>query len=271
MRALTVSVNYADLLDITLRQNVQHFEEVVVVTDSKDKATKDVCESVPKVKVYSTDVFYAKGATFNKGAAVEEAFDFMGRHGWICILDADIYITEHAPNIFEHIGDDVEFAGVKEKDLPITNQYLQKIKNYSLGQYSGFRDINQTIDSKYGIEFYNMGLMLMSNKLKKHLKGDTPEQFIRRPEFERFVNGEGQWRWSTDQTLLNYWIKKENIVTQDLSWKWNALFKAVQDDKLHEAYFIHFFLSNNLPQKGLEIPEIIQNLSSASKIKYGHK
>jgi len=201
----------------------------------------------------------------------ENAFELFDDYDNICILDADIYITEHAPNIFEHIGDDVEFAGVKEKDLPITNQYLQKIKNYSLGQYSGFRDINQTIDSKYGIEFYNMGLMLMSNKLKKHLKGDTPEQFIRRPEFERFVNGEGQWRWSTDQTLLNYWIKKENIVTQDLSWKWNALFKAVQDDKLHEAYFIHFFLSNNLPQKGLEIPEIIQNLSSASKIKYGHK
>ena len=57
--------------------------------------------------------------------------------------------------------------------------------------------------------------------------------------------------------------------TKKLSWKWNALFKAVQDHKLPESYFIHFFLANNLPQKGNEIPKIIDNLTLAKSIK-GH-
>jgi hypothetical protein len=105
-----------------------------------------------------------------------------------------------------------------------------------------------------------MGLMLFTNKISKYLNGESPEQFIKRKEFERFVNGEGQWKWSTDQTLLNYWLRNYNIPRQTISWKWNALYKGIEDRFLKEAYFIHFFLSANLPKKGDEIPEIIEDI-----------
>lgn len=196
----------------------------------------------------------------------ENAFRHLGEFDNICIIDADVYIRDNAPNIFDQI-EDAEFAGVKEKDLPLTKQYLNKIKTYSIAQYGNI--VCDRNNSDHGIEFYNMGVMLLSSKISKYLKGQSPEEFIRRKEFERFVNGEGSWRWSTDQTLLNYWIRKENIKTKDLSWKWNALFKAVTDDKLKEAHFIHFFLANNLPYKGAEIPKIINDLNVASSIK-GH-
>jgi len=102
-----------------------------------------------------------------------------------------------------------------------------------------------------------MGLMLMNSSLKKYLQGQTPREFLRRPEFERFINGVGQWRWSTDQTLLNYWVKKEKIQTKNLDWRWNALYRGVRDECLTDAYFVHFFLSNYIEQP---IEEIIATL-----------
>ncbi len=201
----------------------------------------------------------------------ENAFNYLHKFDSVCIIDADVYINNKAPNIFEQIDEEIEFAAVKEKDMPLTDLYINKIKAYSLSQYRGFTDINQTISPIFGIEFYNMGVMLMSNKVKKYLNGQTPEEFIRRKEFEKFVNGEGAWRWSTDQTLLNYWIKKEQMKTKDLSWKWNVLFKGVKDEMLSQAYFIHFFLANNLPEKGMEIFKIIKDINNARNVKYSHR
>ena len=57
--------------------------------------------------------------------------------------------------------------------------------------------------------FINMGVMLMNKKFSTYLKKQSPKQFIERPEFKQFVDGMGAWKWSTDQTLLNYWINKE--------------------------------------------------------------
>ncbi|KKK74935.1 hypothetical protein LCGC14_2878800, partial [marine sediment metagenome] len=59
--------------------------------------------------------------------------------------------------------------------------------------------------------------------------------------------------------------------TKNLDWKWNALFKGVRDEVLPESYFVHFFLSNNLPKKGVEIQNIIKDLSKASSVDYRHK
>lgn len=199
----------------------------------------------------------------------EVAFDYLDDYDNICIIDADIYIRDNAPNIFEQLDDDTIFAGVLEKDMPLTPQYVNKIKTYSKGQYERLTNVNWNQSPTYGFEFYNMGLMLFSSKIKEYLNGDTPEEFIKRKEFERFVNGEGNWKWSTDQTLLNYWVRESGMKLKNLDWKWNSLFKGVKDEVLTESYFIHFFLSGNLPQKGNEIPKIIRDLDQAASIK-GH-
>ncbi len=189
----------------------------------------------------------------------ENAFTYLGEYDKICIVDSDIYIRDTAPNIFDEIDMDTAFAGVNECDMPLTPQYYHKITGFSRAQYGKFPDIMKE-DGKYGVPFYNMGLMLFTTKLLEYLNGDTPEQFIRRKEFEGFVNGEGHWKWSTDQTLLNYWVKTSKMPTRNLSWEWNALYKAVRDEVLPKAKFIHFFLSAKLPQNGAEIPQIIKGL-----------
>lgn len=198
----------------------------------------------------------------------EVAFNYLKDYDKIAIVDADIFIRDTAPNIFDEIDNSVVFAGVLEREMPLTQQYTDKIKRYTQGQYSPLKDVDWKWNAA-GAEFYNMGLMLFTKELEFFLNGQTPEQFIRRKEFERFVNGEGNWKWSTDQTLLNYWVKKSGMRTKNLDWKWNALFKGIKDDKLPEAHFIHFFLAAVLPEKGKEIPRIIKDLDAAKHIK-GH-
>lgn len=98
IRGITVSVEYDDLLEITLVRNMRHLTECVVVTTSTDTKTKEVCAKVPGVKVFETDLFHAYGARFNKGLSLETALqDCLGRHGWILIWDADTLLPDIMP------------------------------------------------------------------------------------------------------------------------------------------------------------------------------
>jgi hypothetical protein len=106
-----------------------------------------------------------------------------------------------------------------------------------------------------GADFYNMGMMVINKSISKYLRGQTPEQFIRRPEFKAFVDGMGPWKWSTDQTLLNYWVKKERMVVNNLDWKWNGLFTA--NTNIKECNFIHFFLKDKLPNRGENVQDLM--------------
>ena len=96
----------------------------------------------------------------------------------------------------------------------------------------------------------------MNKTFSKYLKGQSPREFIERPEFKRFVDGEGAWKWSTDQTLLNWFIKKERVRVKDMSWHFNALYTAVED--ITPAHFVHFFLKDKLPEKGENVEELMK-------------
>lgn len=89
MKAIIVSVDYNDLLQITLPYNRHHFESVLIVTSNADLDACTIAE-MNDADVYSTDSFYDDGAVFNKYKALEEGLDHMGRNGWIVQLDADV-------------------------------------------------------------------------------------------------------------------------------------------------------------------------------------
>lgn len=91
MRAITVCVNYHDILDVTLAYNIGKVKSVLVVTHPNDKKTVDVAHK-HGAEVFQTSVFYEREAIFNKFAALELGLDYMGRHGWMMILDADILL-----------------------------------------------------------------------------------------------------------------------------------------------------------------------------------
>lgn len=88
-KCVIVCVDYADLLQHTLPYNRHHFGDVLIVTSYNDRDTAAIA-SANQCGVYRTNAFYTDGAWFNKWAALEEGLDYIGRHGWMCIMDADV-------------------------------------------------------------------------------------------------------------------------------------------------------------------------------------
>ena len=104
----------------------------------------------------------------------------------------------------------------------------------------------------------NMGMMVMNKSIAKYLNGETPAQFLKRPRFKPFVDGIGPWKWSTDQTLLNTWIKEEPMKVQNLHWKWNGLYTA--NTKIKDCHFVHFFLKDKLPSQGEDVEQLMKDV-----------
>ena len=105
-----------------------------------------------------------------------------------------------------------------------------------------------------------MGMILLNcEKFVPFTKGQTPKQFIERSEFSDFVDGMGAWKWSTDQTLLNYFLKKHRVPTKHMSDKWNGLFTA--NTNIQDCHFVHFFLKDKLPEAGENVEKLMQVIS----------
>jgi len=186
----------------------------------------------------------------------ENAFAYLDSYDQIAIIDADIFVRPDCDEcLFSASGTDCDFAGVIERTMAITPEYQAKIHNYSRMQYA-HNSISELFDwNNLGADFYNMGMMVINKSISKYLRGQTPEQFIRRPEFKAFVDGMGPWKWSTDQTLLNYWVKKERMLVNNLDWKWNGLFTA--NTNIKECNFVHFFLKDKLPNRGENVQDLM--------------
>ena len=102
LEGVIVCVNYADFLAHTLPYNKTHFDNLIVITDTKDKKTKELCEYY-HVKCIQTDIFYENGDSFNKGAAINYGLSQLENKGWVIHLDADIYLPPLTRNILENI------------------------------------------------------------------------------------------------------------------------------------------------------------------------
>jgi hypothetical protein len=189
----------------------------------------------------------------------ENAFEYLDRYDQVAIVDSDIYIKSSAPDIFLDLPQQYDFGGVLEREMPLNHKYQNKIRKYSQSAFSNLKDVDWKWNT-LGAEFYNMGLMVMNKSFAKYLNGQTPREFILRPEFKDFVDGVGFYKWSTDQMLLNWFVKKQNIKCKNMDWRWNALYTAVEKHKQKESYFVHFFLRDKLPQRGENIEEILKKI-----------
>ena len=192
----------------------------------------------------------------------ENAFEHIDNFDQIAIIDSDIYIRSNAPNIFDDLSQEYAFGAVVERDLPCAKKYKSKIRKYSKSAFSNLKDVDWKWN-ELGAEFYNMGLMVINCKnFKQYLRNQTAKEFISRSEFKDFVDGVGFYKWSTDQMLLNWWVKKESIPTKNMDWRWNGLYKGIDDNYLPQAHFIHFFLKDKLPQRGENVPALMEAINA---------
>ena len=188
----------------------------------------------------------------------ENAFTYLKTYDQVAIIDSDVFIRESAPNVFDELPEGFDFGGVVEREMPITPQYKAKIVNYSKMQYSSIRNVDWKWNDGGG-EFINMGVMILNKSISKYLNGETPLQFLRRPRFKPFVDGVGPWKWSTDQTLLNTWIREEKMKVKNMDWRWNGLYSA--NTKIKDCHFVHFFLKDKLPERGENVEELMKNVT----------
>ena len=223
-----------------------------------------ICQRHPILKI-KPDVFqtnrskesYEKYGGFLPIYEKENAFGYFDRFDQVAIVDADVYIRSNATSIFDDLPAHYDFGGVVERDMPLTPAYVNKIVNYSHMQYDRLKDVDWKWNNRGG-EFMNMGIMVMNKSFAKYLKGQTPQEFLKRSEFQRFINGDGAWKWSTDQTLLNWWIRKEKMSIKNMDWKWNGLYAA--NTKIGYCDFVHFFLKDKLPNKGENVKELMESI-----------
>lgn len=103
VRVVIPSVNYGDLLAVTLPAWLAYFEasDIIVVTSPNDIETAQVA-SEHAVKLLTTDAWLRNGAKFNKAAALDEAFEFPARRVEDCYsIDADIFPEGIMPDRLE--------------------------------------------------------------------------------------------------------------------------------------------------------------------------
>lgn len=87
-----VNIGYHDKLEMTLPYSVKEADHVVVVTESNDKATQELCKKHGAVAVLSDRKTF-DGAIFNKGALLNDGINFaLKEYGskWIVLTDSDI-------------------------------------------------------------------------------------------------------------------------------------------------------------------------------------
>ena len=88
-----------------------------------------IVQTTPKLRI-KPDIFttgrstesYSKHGGFLPIFEKENAFDLLDSYDQIAIVDADIFIREDAPNIFDDFGTDHAFGAVIEREMPITRE-----------------------------------------------------------------------------------------------------------------------------------------------------
>jgi hypothetical protein len=146
-----VCVDYAEHLAHSLRRWHAGMERLTVVTSSADKATQELCRR-HNVETFVTDIFYANGASFNKGAALSEAFSALklreATDDWLLAFDSDIVPPADWRNRLER-----------------TN--LQPGTLYGAWRYQGHLSANGTLIDKPG-ELLLIGETGIRNKREDH-------------------------------------------------------------------------------------------------------
>jgi hypothetical protein len=96
LEAVTVCVGYSRFLDITLKENIRHFDNIVVVTTPDDHKTQELIDKYSgKVTCVTTNRFYSNKSIFNKGGGINEGLKRLKYNNFVCHIDCDIVLPDN--------------------------------------------------------------------------------------------------------------------------------------------------------------------------------
>lgn len=106
--AITVSTNFSDILEITMKQNLKFFDYWYIITQKNDIKTINLIKNNDKIKIlyydFQSNTIKNNISIFNKGGAISYAQNLIYKLYIKCkvlILDSDIYLPYNFCNIIE--------------------------------------------------------------------------------------------------------------------------------------------------------------------------
>lgn len=198
MRAIIVSVDYGDLLDVTLHYNRHHFDEVMVVTTQDDRDTQAVAIAAD-ADLCLTGAFYHDGAAFNKWKALEEGLDCFGRQGLICIMDADVLWPQVIPDFEYEKGclytpirhTKVEING----PVPPEDEWESYPEHPNCGEWAGWTQIFHADDPHLGAAPWHETNWRHAGGADSFFQMKWPVKCKKRPPFRVLHLGEDGVNW----------------------------------------------------------------------------
>lgn len=97
INAVTVCVNFSHYLKHCI-SNKKYFKRWVIVTHEDDTDTIELCKKHDLEYILSKKIYER---VFNKGAAINEGFDYLGKDKeWYCHIDADVLLHDNFASSF---------------------------------------------------------------------------------------------------------------------------------------------------------------------------
>jgi hypothetical protein len=133
--ALTVSVNYDDILKHIIEQNSKFFLKWFIVTSPEDTKTIELIESFRKdnIEILIYNDFYKNHSKFNKGGAVlfgQTHIETVYSSANILILDSDIYLPDNfLSKLPDSIAEDTIYSTYNRSDYFTLNNFINDIPN----------------------------------------------------------------------------------------------------------------------------------------------
>lgn len=155
----------------------------------------------------------------------------------IALIDSDVWASPDAPNIFDHVQPDCDVAGVTERALPISDAYARKLDRYEKMQFDPVGGV--------GLPFLQCGVMVYNRSFARFMP-DGPKAFWEQQNLESFINGDGGWRWQSEQCTLSWFLRANDARIGTLDPRFNWLFGVLQPGRQAEGWLHHFFLSQHL-------------------------
>lgn len=129
--AVTISIDYADLLAQTLVHNRGAFDDFVVVTAPDDAATPALCASFD-VQLCVSRRRTLHGAAFNRGALLNDGFRIVRDADWVAVLDADIVLPAAFASMWRGlVADEHTLHYARRLQCPTLDEWRRAESNWS--------------------------------------------------------------------------------------------------------------------------------------------
>jgi GTP:adenosylcobinamide-phosphate guanylyltransferase len=199
---ILISVNYNDFLSITLKENKKLFNNIHVITSSKDILCQKICE-VYDVNCIVTDVMY-EDSVFNKGKAYNYALNQINNLDYVLILDGDIIVL-----------DDIDVNNLEERCF----YYAARRLCSDYDTYKNMKNVNELMyDKPWGDGFFQLinmkdGLIYFSEDFKNcnNIDVDYREKFEMRILLKNEVIHLGEKETNWDGRVTKPFITDDEI------------------------------------------------------------